>query len=67
MSAIPQRKSHFFVLESLYYFSCYCASLAEERKKEDGQLARLATCQCGIPAMFSSNANSLVADENNQD
>ena len=30
-------------------------------------LARLATCQCSTPAMVTSNANSLVADENTRD
>ena len=30
-------------------------------------VASLVTCRCGIPAMVSSIANSLVADENTRD
>ena len=42
----------------------------KERKKEeeeDRRFGRLATCRCGTPAMVSSNANDLVADENTRE
>ena len=58
-------------------FSCYCASLAEERKKErKKERSRLirptppvcrSTCLCGTPAKLCTNANSLVAVENTRD
>ena len=45
-------------------FSHYCASLAERERERVG---RLATCQCGTPAMVSSNVNDFVADENTRE
>ena len=54
-------------------FSHYCASLAEERNKEE-LYSRLrpappsvATCRSGTPAKLSGTANSLVADGNTRD
>ena len=48
-------------------FSQYRGSLAEETKKEDRRFAHLATCQCGASAVLSSNAKSLVTDENTEE
>ena len=31
------------------------------------RFGRLATCRCGTPAMVSSNANDLVADESTRE
>ena len=51
-------------------FSHYRASLAEERRKNctiTPLPSTVSTCQSGTPAKVSSNANSLVADENTRD
>ena len=50
-------------------FSHNCPSLAEERRNQKNYTITplppsLLTCRCGTPARVSSNANSLVADEN---
>ena len=42
-------------------FSQYRGSLAE---KEARRFAHLVTCRCGASAVLSSNAKSLVTDEN---
>ena len=34
------------------------------KKKKDNDLASLATCRWGTPALVSSNTNNHVADEN---
>ena len=51
--------------------SHYRASLAEEEEAEDVLLRpappSVSTCRSGTPAKVSSNANSLVADENTRD
>ena len=48
-------------------FSHYCASLAKERKNYTNRPhppPSVTTCRSGTPAKVSSNANSLVANEN---
>ena len=41
--------------------------LKKKARKKIDDLACLATCRCITPAMVSSNANSLLADENTQE
>ena len=40
------------------------ALLKNMTEKEDRRFAHLATCRCGASAVLSSNAQSLVTDEN---
>ena len=65
----PSENAALSCLDHCDRFSHYCASLAERKKKEeeDRRFGRLATCRCGTPAMVSSNANDLVADENTRE
>ena len=48
-------------------FSQYRGSLAEETEKQDRRFAHLATCRCGALVVLSSNAKSLVTDENTRE
>ena len=47
-------------------FSQYRGSLAEETEKQDRRFTHLATCRCDASTVLSSNAKSLVTDENLQ-
>ena len=48
-------------------FSEYRGSPSEEEETRKGRFARLATCRCGASAVLSSNAKSLVTDENTRE
>ena len=63
----PREYPAFSCLNHCDRFGHYRASLAEEEERRCSNTPRppsVSTCQCSTPAKLSSNANSLVADEN---
>ena len=65
MGAIPHAASS--RLNQCNCFSQYRGSLAKETEKEDRRFAHLVTCRCGASVVLSSNAKSLVTDENTEE